>query len=288
MPRATDHDVLVVPDAEPRPPLDAASLLSAPHALDGAVRPPRRSVGFRGASEARRVDRLEQLLGRGGHAIDVGQRRYLADDPPRPGGTGNLVRDADRSWGTRSMQGSRWSASPPSSDQSDRIAWAPQPRNRHAGSHPSPPSASASRRIDVKGGAPRSCRAIGRPRPPHVRPGYALRSAALEPEHCASRSARDDRRNWPSLTPRSIVRGPRAERVTPTSTATSVPRHRPNPIRRETEDGARPADGAVRDDWRGYVPMAEMPRVVDPPQGYLVPRGPAGHRLVVPHIVTTH
>ena len=43
------------------------------------------------------------------------------------------------------------------------------------------------------------------------------------------------------------------------------------PIRREGTDGSVPYDGAdPGNDWRGYVPPAEMPRVVDPPEGFVV------------------
>ena len=43
------------------------------------------------------------------------------------------------------------------------------------------------------------------------------------------------------------------------------------PIRRPGTDGSIPYDGAdPENDWRGYVPAAEMPRVVDPPEGFIV------------------
>jgi penicillin amidase len=43
------------------------------------------------------------------------------------------------------------------------------------------------------------------------------------------------------------------------------------PIRREGTDGSVPYDGSdPANDWRGFVPMAELPRVVDPPEGFVV------------------
>jgi penicillin amidase len=43
------------------------------------------------------------------------------------------------------------------------------------------------------------------------------------------------------------------------------------PIRRPGTDGSVPYDGSdPENDWRGAVPPAEMPRVVDPPEGFVV------------------
>ena len=42
-------------------------------------------------------------------------------------------------------------------------------------------------------------------------------------------------------------------------------------MRREGTDGSVPYDGSdPENDWRGFVPMAELPRVVDPPEGFVV------------------
>ena len=43
------------------------------------------------------------------------------------------------------------------------------------------------------------------------------------------------------------------------------------PIRRAGTDGSVPYDGAdPENDWKGYVPPADMPRLVDPPEGFVV------------------
>jgi penicillin amidase len=43
------------------------------------------------------------------------------------------------------------------------------------------------------------------------------------------------------------------------------------PLRRPGTDGALPYDGSdPEDDWRGFLPPARLPRVVNPPSGYLV------------------
>jgi penicillin amidase len=60
------------------------------------------------------------------------------------------------------------------------------------------------------------------------------------------------------------------------------------PLRRPGTDGSVPYDGRdPENDWRGYVPLAEMPRIVDPPSGYIVT---ANQRVVgnsFPHVVAT-
>ena len=43
------------------------------------------------------------------------------------------------------------------------------------------------------------------------------------------------------------------------------------PVRRAGTDGSVPYDASdPENDWRGFVPMAELPRVVDPPEGFVV------------------
>ncbi len=60
------------------------------------------------------------------------------------------------------------------------------------------------------------------------------------------------------------------------------------PIRRDGDDGLLPHDGSdPSQDWRGFVPMSELPRVLDPPSGYLVT---ANQRVIgtsFPHLVTS-
>jgi penicillin amidase len=59
------------------------------------------------------------------------------------------------------------------------------------------------------------------------------------------------------------------------------------PIRPQGEDGRRPYPGAsLDDDWTGFVPFAELPFVLDPPEGRIVT---ANNRLVgtdYPYVVT--
>jgi penicillin amidase len=60
------------------------------------------------------------------------------------------------------------------------------------------------------------------------------------------------------------------------------------PIRRPGTDGSVPYDGAdPENDWRGYVPPAEMPRVVDPPEGFVVTANQRDIGTTFPHPVTS-
>ncbi|MGA7991808.1 MAG: penicillin acylase family protein, partial [Thermoanaerobaculia bacterium] len=60
------------------------------------------------------------------------------------------------------------------------------------------------------------------------------------------------------------------------------------PIRRPGTDGSVPYDGTdPENDWRGYVPPAEMPRVVDPPEGFVVTANQRDIGTRFPHPVTS-
>ncbi len=60
------------------------------------------------------------------------------------------------------------------------------------------------------------------------------------------------------------------------------------PIRRPGTDGSVPYDGADSgNDWRGYVSPAEMPRIVDPPEGFIVTANQRDIGTTFPHLVTS-
>ncbi len=60
------------------------------------------------------------------------------------------------------------------------------------------------------------------------------------------------------------------------------------PIRRPGTDGSVPYDGSdPENDWRGYVPPQEMPRIVDPPEGFVVTANQRDIGTRFPHTVTT-
>jgi penicillin amidase len=60
------------------------------------------------------------------------------------------------------------------------------------------------------------------------------------------------------------------------------------PTRREGTDGSVPYDGAdPRNDWNGYVPASAMPRVADPPEGFVVTANQRDIGSSFPHTVTS-
>lgn len=61
------------------------------------------------------------------------------------------------------------------------------------------------------------------------------------------------------------------------------------PIRRPGTDGSVPYDGAdPENDWRGYVPPEEMPRVADPPEGFVATANQRVIGSLFPHPVTSN
>lgn len=60
------------------------------------------------------------------------------------------------------------------------------------------------------------------------------------------------------------------------------------PIRRTGTDGSVPYDGAdPENDWKGYVPPSDMPRVVNPPEGFVVTANQRDIGTRFPQTVTT-
>jgi len=59
------------------------------------------------------------------------------------------------------------------------------------------------------------------------------------------------------------------------------------PVRREGTDGSVPGDGSdPANDWRGFVPMADLPRVVDPPEGFVVSANQRAIGTSFPHVLS--
>jgi penicillin amidase len=59
------------------------------------------------------------------------------------------------------------------------------------------------------------------------------------------------------------------------------------PVRRPGTDGGTPYDGRdPENDWRGTVPTEDLPRVVDPPEGFLVTANNRTVGSTFPHVVT--
>ncbi len=59
------------------------------------------------------------------------------------------------------------------------------------------------------------------------------------------------------------------------------------PVRREGTDGSVPCDGSdPANDWRGFVPMSDLPRVVDPPEGFVVSANQRAIGTSFPHVLS--
>ena len=59
------------------------------------------------------------------------------------------------------------------------------------------------------------------------------------------------------------------------------------PVRREGTDGSAPYDGSdPANDWKGFIPMADLPRVVDPAEGFVVSANQRGIGTSFPHVLS--
>jgi penicillin amidase len=59
------------------------------------------------------------------------------------------------------------------------------------------------------------------------------------------------------------------------------------PVRREGTDGSVPYDGSdPANDWGGFIPMAGLPRVVDPPEGFVVSANQRAIGTSFPHVLS--
>lgn len=145
--------------------------------------------------------------------------------------------------------------------------------------------------IAVKGKPPVELNvALGR-HGPQVLPGLSLHWPALDPRRLSMPvAALMEARNWAEFNAAIDVHpGPPQNMI-----YADVDGHigwRASglvPLRRPGDDGSRIHDGNdPEDDWRGFVPAAEMPRVLDPPEGLI---GTANNRTVgtgFPHPVST-
>jgi penicillin amidase len=142
--------------------------------------------------------------------------------------------------------------------------------------------------IAVKGAAAETLRVkLGR-HGPQWREGYSLHWAPLDPRNLRSPIAAIDlATDWASFNAAvDQFKGP-AQNIVYADVDGHIGYRASGliPLRPAGDDGSLPRDGSS--DWSGYVPQAEMPRVLDPPQGYLAT---ANQRVIgssFPHVVTT-
>lgn len=282
MPRVVDQDSPVVPDATPAPVPSAQAFFAEPRPVRPVLTPMEAPVVAEvplpltlGATLGHRPD------GIGSNAWAVGGRRsataraLLANDPhlglrapglwlpmrlevagrlvqgvALPGLPGIIIGHNDRvAWGFTNI----------GTDVQD-LYWEKAIRHRKE-------------RIAVKGAAEVVVEVAEGPHGPQVAAGYSLKWSALDPANLAMPTGHLFATDWATFNAAmDRVLGPAQNAVYADRDghvgyrATGLV-----PIRRKGDDGSLPRDGTdPANDWKGFVPMAQMPRTFDPPTGLIV------------------
>jgi penicillin amidase len=292
MPRTTDEDLLVVPDAEPKPRPDAPSLFSEAHAAWTPLRG--EPVEIPGLPSW--AGRREQ--GKGSNNWVIGPSRsksgkpLLANDPhltlTSPGIWYELRIELPSRW----VQGGAIPGIPGIViGQNDRIAWGFTALGADVEDvYREPAIGERVESIAVRGGDAVEVRVPLGKHGPQARPGYSVAWVALDPKNmrlpaCEMMLATD----WTSFNAAADEFYGPAHNVVYADVDGHIGWRALGllPVRREGDDGLLPHDGSdPSQDWRGFVPMNEMPRVFDPPSGYIVT---ANQRVIgtsFPHFVT--
>ena len=286
MPRATEEDVLLVPDADPAPVpptrrFSAAALKTARETLaDPSLRMP--YAGVAGSNNwvvaGHRTASGKPMLANDPHLglMSPGtwyplriewQGRYV-QGASLPGGPGVVIGHNDRiAWGFTNLM----------TDVQD-LYW-------------EDPIAERVERIEVKGRAAETFRVpLGR-HGPQLRPGLSIHWAALDPIRLRNPFlAVDAARDWNEFNVAlDGFPGPAQNAVYADCDghigwrATGL-----IPLRRPGDDGSLPKDGGdPGNDWRGFVAQADMPRLLDPAAGFIAT---ANQRVIgssFPHPVAT-
>lgn len=145
--------------------------------------------------------------------------------------------------------------------------------------------------IPVKGKAPVELRVAVGKHGPQVLPGLSLHWPALDPRHLhRPLTGMMEARDWAEFNaaidlhpgpPQNMIYADLAGHIGWRASGLI-------PIRRPGDDGSRIHDGARPDeDWRGFVAPAEMPRLFDPPQGYIATANNRTIGTTFPRPVTT-
>jgi penicillin G amidase len=293
MPAVTEEDVLLVPDADPKPRPEAPAFFATPHAFfspspstvpaDPLGLPP--SAGER----ARGIGSNNWVIG---PSRSKSGKPLLANDP-------HLNIDEPGIWyemrfeiGTRTVEGVALVGLPGITiGQTDRVAWGFTNLGTDVQDlYKEKAIAERVESIPVKGRGAVELRVPVGVHGPQVRPGYSLEWVALDPRNIRlPLGALMTVVDWKTFNDAvDGYYGPAQNMV-----YADIDGHigwRASgliPIRRDGDDGLSPHDGSdPNEDWRGFVPMSELPRVLDPPSGFLVT---ANQRVIgtsFPHIVT--
>ena len=281
-PQVTDRDVLVIPDLAAPPAADPAALFHA-----SLLRPPRDALGLAGGDVTPDTGSNNWVVS---GARAKGGKPLLANDP-------HLGLSAPGLWipmrielPGRFIQGVALAGLPGITlGHNDRIAWGFTNLGTDvADLFREPPTGERVEEIAIKGEPSETLRVkLGR-HGPQWREGYSLQWAPLDPRNLRSPIAAIDlARDWETFNAAvDSFTGP-AQNIVYADIDGHIGYRASGliPLRPDGDDGSLPRDGTS--DWHGFVPQAEMPRVLDPPAGYIAT---ANQRVIgssFPHPVAT-
>lgn len=153
------------------------------------------------------------------------------------------------------------------------------------------PTSFRTERIEVKGQEPEILQVAIGYHGPQVREGYSLAWTALDPRNLRYPIGLDRAQDWASFNAAlDAVTGP-AQNVVYADRDGHIGWRAMGvlPLRAAGDDGSLPKDGSQPAlAWKGLLPSAQMPRVLDPAEGFIAT---ANHRIIgnsFPIPVTTH
>lgn len=294
MPRVTPDDVVVFPDADPKPAPDAELFFQSPHAaLAPAPLPlPPDPFGLPGDAGKRAPSAGSNSWVVAGTRTKSG-KPLLANDP-------HLGLSVPGTWcairftlGDQTIEGVSIPGIPAIIiGRNDRVAWG----FTNLGTDiqdlfREPPEGERVEEIAAKGAPPETLRVpVGR-HGPQVREGYSLAWVALDPRNLRVPMASImTATTWTSFNEAfDRYLGP-AQNVVYADIDGHIGWRASGlvPLRHKGDEGAVPRDGTdPANDWRGFIPMSEMPRVLDPRDGYIVTANQRTVGTSFPHPMAT-
>jgi penicillin amidase len=271
-PAVTDRDSLLVPDAQPRPRSDAAFLLGEPRQSARAASADTLGLGPEAG--------LRPALVGSNNWVVAGWRSasglpLLANDP-------HLGLAVPSAWFPLrvEVQGRWWQGAGLVDlpgvilGESDRFAWGFTNLGTDVQDlYREPALGERQEAIAIRGARAELLHVPLGAHGPQVRAGYSLRWTALEPGHLrVPTRPLMEARDWTGFNgaldgfpgpAMNVVYADRAGHIGWRATGLI-------PMRPPGQDGSRALDGAdPAQDWRGLVPTEQMPRVLDPPEGFI-------------------
>jgi penicillin G amidase len=291
LPRVTDEDMLIVPDAGPKPNSDAEALFGGPMLRAAKHRLPEDPIGLptdAGFSHESVGSNNWVIAGSRTHS----GKPLLANDP-------HLALQAPGIWvpirmevGTHFWQGVALPFYPGIViGQSDRIAWGMTNLGTDVQDlYIEPSVGERMETLQVRGKRVEVLRVPLGAHGPQLRPGYSLRWAALDPRFLAVAPGElMESRDWQSFNAALDHFTAPAQNFVYADVDGHIGWRATGQIPiRKGFDGSIPVDGKdARFDWQGFVPQDQLPRVLDPTSGFLAT---ANQRVIgtrFPHTIAT-